>query len=80
VEWLDHGEAEVTGRRKKGAAVLEVLGATQELGLGFRWVGAALCRAAAVPLTCGPEARELAGDLGGGRYAGEERRKGEGGR
>jgi hypothetical protein len=29
-------------------------------------------------LACRPGAGELAGDLGGGRYAGEERRKGEG--
>jgi hypothetical protein len=39
VEWPDHDEAEMTGRRKKGAAALEVLGATQGLGLGFGWVG-----------------------------------------
>jgi hypothetical protein len=40
-------------------------------------LGATLCRAAAVPLTCGPEARELAGDLGGKLSAGGERGEGE---
>jgi hypothetical protein len=49
------------GGKKEGGAG----GPQWRLGLGFRGgVGAALCRVAAVPLTCGPEARELAGDLG----------------
>jgi hypothetical protein len=76
-EHPDHGEAEVTGAGKEGRRRWRSSG-DAGLGLGFRGVWAATCRAAAVPLTCGPEARKLAGDLGEGGCAEEEGEKEKG--
>jgi hypothetical protein len=76
-ECPDHGEAEVTGAGKERRRRWRSSG-DAGLGLGYRGVWAATCRAAAVPLTCGPEARKLAGDLGEGGCAGEEGEKEKG--